>query len=110
MAKLVNLDDLAILQQLAAKLPWAHHVLLIRKVKDLRVCLWYILQTIDHCWSRSILALADETAEAIDDKAWILAGKLLSLAGLFDCVEELGEEVAEFVRQVGGHGRQVACC
>jgi predicted nuclease of restriction endonuclease-like (RecB) superfamily len=46
-----------ILQQLAAKLTWAHNIILIQKVKDLRARLWYMQQTITHGWSRSILAL-----------------------------------------------------
>jgi predicted nuclease of restriction endonuclease-like (RecB) superfamily len=50
-------SDLLILQQLAAQLPWFHHVILMQKVKDLRARLWYVQQTIEHGWSRSILAL-----------------------------------------------------
>lgn len=56
-AQLANSDDLTILQQLAAQLPWFHHVILMEKVKDLRTRLWYVRQTITHGWSRSILAL-----------------------------------------------------
>jgi predicted nuclease of restriction endonuclease-like (RecB) superfamily len=62
-------DDLVILQQLAAKLPWSHHVLLLEKVKDLRARLWYVQQTITHGWSHSILALQ------IKSEAHIRAGK-----------------------------------
>jgi predicted nuclease of restriction endonuclease-like (RecB) superfamily len=50
-------SDLLILQQLAAQLPWFHHVILMEKVKDLSARLWYMRQTIGHGWSRSILAL-----------------------------------------------------
>ena len=56
-AKLVTPDDLVILRQLAARLPWSHHVLLLEKVKDLRARLWYVQQTITHGWSHSVLAL-----------------------------------------------------
>lgn len=56
-AKLPGNDSLPILQQLAAKLPWAHHVILMEKVKDLPTRLWYMRQTITHGWSRNILAL-----------------------------------------------------
>jgi predicted nuclease of restriction endonuclease-like (RecB) superfamily len=50
-------SDLLILQQLAAKLPWSHHILLLEKVKDLRARLWHMRQTIEHGWSHNILAL-----------------------------------------------------
>ena len=56
-AQLTGSDDLAILQQLVAQLPWFHHIILMEKVKDLRARLWYAQQTITHGWSRSILAL-----------------------------------------------------
>jgi predicted nuclease of restriction endonuclease-like (RecB) superfamily len=45
------------LQQLVAQLPWAHNVLLLQKVKDLRARLWYVQQAITHGWSHSVLAL-----------------------------------------------------
>ena len=56
-AQLAAPDDLVILQQLAAKLTWAHNVLLIQKVKDLRARLWYVQQIITHGWSHNVLAL-----------------------------------------------------
>ncbi|MBI4660016.1 MAG: DUF1016 domain-containing protein [Verrucomicrobia bacterium] len=68
-AKLAAPDDLVILQQLAAKLTWAHNVILIQKVKDLRARLWYVQQTITHGWSRSVLALQ------IDSRAYERRGK-----------------------------------
>jgi predicted nuclease of restriction endonuclease-like (RecB) superfamily len=68
-AKLVVPDDLMILQQLAAKLTWAHNVILIQKVKNFRARLWYMRQTITHGWSRSILALQ------IDGRAYERQGK-----------------------------------
>ncbi|HET6252191.1 MAG TPA: PDDEXK nuclease domain-containing protein [Tepidisphaeraceae bacterium] len=37
--------------------PWAHHVLLMERVKDLRVRAWYMEQTIARGWSRDSLAL-----------------------------------------------------
>ena len=57
MAQLAFVDDSAEVQQLAAQLPWGHNVLLIEQVKGLRARLWYVRQTIEHGWSRSILAL-----------------------------------------------------
>jgi predicted nuclease of restriction endonuclease-like (RecB) superfamily len=68
-AKLATPDDLVVLQQLAAQLPWFHHVILMEKVKDLRARLWYVQQTITHGWSRSVLALQ------IDSRAYERRGK-----------------------------------
>jgi len=48
---------LTLLQHLAAKVTWAHNVLLIQKIKSLDARLWYMRQTIEHGWSHSILAL-----------------------------------------------------
>ncbi len=62
-------DDFAILQQLAARIPWTHHILLIQKVKDLHARLWYVRQTIEHGWSRNVLALQ------IDGRAYERRGK-----------------------------------
>lgn len=36
-----QMDTSAILQQLAAKIPWGHNILLMEKVKDLAARLWY---------------------------------------------------------------------
>ncbi len=44
------------LQQLAAKIPWGHNILLMEKVKDLPTRLWYMEQTIEQGWSRDTLA------------------------------------------------------
>jgi predicted nuclease of restriction endonuclease-like (RecB) superfamily len=41
--------------------PWAHHVILMEKVKDLSARRWYMEQTLAHGWSRNILALQIET-------------------------------------------------
>ncbi len=45
------------LQQLVAKLPWGHNILLIQKIKGLEERLWYMRQTIENGWSRNILEL-----------------------------------------------------
>ena len=37
--------------------PWAHHVLLMEKVKDLATRRWYMQQTLANGWSRNVLAL-----------------------------------------------------
>ncbi len=50
-------NDTSIGQPLVAQLPWAHNVLLMQKVKDLSTRLWYMQRTIQHGWSRNMLAL-----------------------------------------------------
>ena len=42
------------LQQLVAKIPWGHHILLMEKIKDLPVRLWYMRQIIEQGWSRNV--------------------------------------------------------
>jgi predicted nuclease of restriction endonuclease-like (RecB) superfamily len=46
-----------ILQQLAAKLPWGHHMVLLDALDDQATRCWYAAQAIEHGWSRSILGL-----------------------------------------------------
>ncbi len=48
-------------QQVAAQIPWFHNCLLLDKVADHQEREWYARQTIEHGWSRSILALQIET-------------------------------------------------
>lgn len=50
----------AILQQLAAKLPWFHNCVLLDKVKDTTERLWYIQQAIMNGWSRNVLVMQIE--------------------------------------------------
>jgi predicted nuclease of restriction endonuclease-like (RecB) superfamily len=50
----------AIVQQLAAQLPWFHSCVLIDRVKDARTREWYARQAIVHGWSRSILVVQIE--------------------------------------------------
>lgn len=38
-------------------IPWGHHAVLMEKVKDLDVRLWYMRQTLLHGWSRNVLTL-----------------------------------------------------
>lgn len=52
--------------------PWAHHVILMQKVKDLSARHWYMQQTIANGWSRNILALQ------IDAQAHTRQGKATS--------------------------------
>lgn len=42
---------------LLRSVPWAHHVMLLEKVKDIGTRLWYMCQTLANGWSRSVLSL-----------------------------------------------------
>jgi predicted nuclease of restriction endonuclease-like (RecB) superfamily len=48
--------DEVIVQQLVAQLPWGHNVKLIEALKDPEERLWYARQTVEHGWSRNVLA------------------------------------------------------
>ena len=59
----VNQND-TIWEQVVPKLvsvPWGHHILLLKKVKDLNQALFYIHKTIENNWSRSVLEYHIET-------------------------------------------------
>lgn len=43
------------LRQVVAEIPWGHNLLLLNKVRDPAVCEWYVLQTIENGWSRTVL-------------------------------------------------------
>jgi predicted nuclease of restriction endonuclease-like (RecB) superfamily len=45
----------AIVQQLAAQIPWFHNCILLDKVKDREERTWYIGKTIENGWSRNVL-------------------------------------------------------
>ncbi len=50
--------------------PWAHHVIIVQKVKDLPTRRWYMEQTLANGWSRNVLALQlDARAHARHGKA-----------------------------------------
>ena len=53
-------NENTILQQLAAKLPWGHHQLILDKVKQEKEKYFYIQKCIENSWSRSILSLQIE--------------------------------------------------
>lgn len=48
-------------QQLVAKLPWGHNLLLIEKIKDKDIIKIYAENTIKNGWSRNVLAIQIET-------------------------------------------------
>ena len=64
-------QPVALLQEsLFWTVPWAHHVILIEKIKDIPTRRWYMEQTLANGWSRNILALQiDAQAHARHGKA-----------------------------------------
>jgi len=62
----------AIVQQLAAQIPWFRNCLLLDRVVDPSARQWYIRQVVEQGWSRSILALQ------IDARAHDRHGKALT--------------------------------
>ena len=55
-------DESQIAQQVVAQLPWAHNVILIQKLKDLPIRLWYARQAIAQGWSRDTLSAVIKSA------------------------------------------------
>ncbi|MBZ0272163.1 PDDEXK nuclease domain-containing protein [bacterium] len=49
--------DRAIVQQLAAQIPWFHNCILLDKIADAPTREWYMKKTIENGWSRNILAM-----------------------------------------------------
>jgi len=47
--------DFAITQQVVAKIPWGHNVILMDRIKDVKKRLWYVHKTIENGWSREVL-------------------------------------------------------
>ncbi len=47
----------SIRQPVVAQLPWAHNVILMQKVKDVRTRLWYAQKALDNGWSRNVLTM-----------------------------------------------------
>jgi len=48
-------------QQLAGQIPWFHNCMIIEKVKDPQMRLWYIQKTIANGWSRNVLVMQIES-------------------------------------------------
>ena len=53
--------DESFVQQVAAQLPWFHTCILLDKVKNPELRIWYARAAIEHGWSRAILDLQIET-------------------------------------------------
>ena len=60
------------MKQLVSQLPWGHVIRLLQRVKEPEVREWYIRESIEHGWSRSILELQ------IDGRAHQRHGKALT--------------------------------
>ena len=43
------------------KIPWGHHILILKKIKDVNEAIFYISKTIENNWSRSVLEYQMET-------------------------------------------------
>lgn len=43
------------------KIPWGHHILILKKIKELNEAIFYIRKTIENNWSRSVLEYQIET-------------------------------------------------
>jgi predicted nuclease of restriction endonuclease-like (RecB) superfamily len=54
-------QDEAIVQQVAAQIPWFHNCVLLNKVKDPQQRLWYVQATQEYGWSRAVLEHQIET-------------------------------------------------
>lgn len=48
-------------QQFASKIPWFHNCLLLDRISNQQQRAWYIAKTIEHGWSRAVLALQIES-------------------------------------------------
>ena len=48
-------------QQLAGQIPWFHNCIILEKVKDPQMRLWYVQKTIENGWSRNILVMQIES-------------------------------------------------
>jgi len=59
-------------ESLLCSIPWAHHVVLIEKIKDIPARIWYMQQTLANGWSRNVLV------RMIESGAHLRQGKALS--------------------------------
>ena len=50
-------DQEEFVPQLVAQIPWGHNALILEKIKDRGVALWYVRKTLENNWSRNVLAL-----------------------------------------------------
>ena len=48
-------------KQIVPKIPWGHHILILKKIKNQKEAIFYIKETIENNWSRSVLEYHIET-------------------------------------------------
>lgn len=62
-AQLENTDtqQITIMQQAVAQLPWGHHIVILTKSKTIEERVFYIQKCIENNWSRDVLAMQIET-------------------------------------------------
>lgn len=88
----INLPQpVANLQQVVAKIPWGHNILLIEKIKDRNARLWYAQQTIEKNWSRDLLL------NAIKMDSYSRADKQLKNNNFRNTLPEISAEYANEV-------------
>ena len=54
-------DESAIVAQVVRQIPWGHNIVLLQKLKNPELRLWYAQKSIEHGWSRNILVMQIET-------------------------------------------------
>lgn len=47
--------DIEIVKQVVSQIPWGHNILIIQKINDIEIRLWYAKKTIENGWSRNVL-------------------------------------------------------
>ena len=57
----VEFDNLELVQQLVAQLPWGHIIVIMNRLSDFDSRMFYVNKTIENGWSRSILNIQLET-------------------------------------------------
>jgi len=54
---LLSPEDREQMRHLVVRLPWGHNIMLIEKIKNLKIRVWYMRMTIEQGWSRNVLNL-----------------------------------------------------
>ncbi len=55
-------EGVSILSQLVRELPWGHNLLLLHKIKEHALRLWYLRKCLAHGWSRNVLSAQIESS------------------------------------------------
>lgn len=114
------------LNSILSSVPWGHHVLIINKIKEQEEALFYIQQTIENNWSRTILTLQIEQDlysrqgkaitnffQTLPEKQALMAGQILKDPYNFgfltldnkiqelDIERQLTEHITKFLLELG---------